>query len=136
MRELLLAHPNVLLVLQILVVGSGAILLSLTFFVVPFRVNQRLDPILGPQKKGDRWEVGKSPAFYGYFYHRATDYAQAVLSERYCRKKFGISRATIRSHLGRVGVFICFVFKICEYTFFSLVTGLTIGILAIQLMKG
>jgi hypothetical protein len=123
MREFLItSYPGVYLATQIVGVGSMIIFLIFSSFVIPFRVNRKLDPVLGP-RSGEKWEFGKSPGYFAYYYIRATDYARAVISERYCLKKFRVSRETIRSYLNRSDVALCWIFKAAEYTFIATIAG-------------
>jgi hypothetical protein len=124
MRELLLHHPTFHLALQFTLGGGALLFVVLASFVMPFRVNRRLDPILGPQKPGERWETGKSPAFYAYFYIRASDYARAAISDKFSIKKFGISKSTVRSSLRKSDVWLCWFFKVVEYSLAILIGAL------------
>lgn len=111
MIDYLEQFPVLLFLLKVLIgaacVGSGI----LGALILPMILNHKLDPILGP-KPGEKWEVGKSPAYPYYFANKALDYAKAIVSEDFAMKQFKVSSTTLREQFPAVVLILCNLYVI------------------------
>lgn len=134
-REFLLNHPALLLGMQVALCVSTPMFTILGTFVMPAILNRRFDPLLGPQKPGEKWEFGKSRAYPAYFYYRANDYALAIISDRFSRKKFSVANSFLRERVPRIVLPLCWVFKISQYTVFGLLLSVVLGAVVLKLVS-
>lgn len=107
----------------------GAVLFMLPAYLILFVgpalawvLNGKFDKLLGPPP-GEKWEVGKGALFPYFPIFRMRDYARAILSDRYARKKFHQPKTFFRDRVSPATPYFCALYwalEICLWLSFLL----------------
>jgi hypothetical protein len=97
---------------------SGVCGFVLGFFALPAILNKKFDDeFVSTEIGGHGWVPSKSAAFPAYHYHRARDYARAVISDKQAQKIFNHPSAEFRNQVGKPTIVMCHLFVFSERFF-------------------